>query len=62
MGPAEEAERTTHVVADALGGSLIERVESKDGLEECVLSSDVVFVEDTTPHPEPLAFVRGVLE
>ena len=33
MEPAEEAARTTHVVADALGGSLLKRVESGDALK-----------------------------
>ena len=62
MEPAEEAAITTHVVTDSLSGSLIERVESGDTLEERVLSSRVVFFEGTTPHPEPVAFLRRVVE
>ena len=62
MGPAEEVASTTHVVDDAIDGSLIEHVESGDAIEERVLSSGVVFFEDITPHPEPVAFICGVVE
>ena len=61
MEPAEKVVRTTHVVADAVIRSLLECAQSGDALEERVLASRVILFEDTTPHPEHVTFIRGVM-
>ena len=52
----------THVGADAIRRSLLERVRSGDALKERVLASGVIFFKDNTPHPEPVTFIHGVME
>ena len=49
MDPTEEVASMTHVVADAIDGSLLERVERRDALKDCVLSSGVIFLR-IRPH------------
>ena len=41
---------------------MIECVQSRDALRYRILSSGVVLLEDTVLHPEPVAFVRGVVQ
>ena len=51
----------THLGDDSLFRRLLEGVEGGYALEEGILSLRVVFLEDASPHPEPVTFVRGVV-
>ena len=62
MEAAEEEARATYACDDGIVHRLIEGVEGGDALEEVIIALRIVFLEDATPHTEPVAFVRRVMK
>ena len=62
MEATEEASRATHVGAYRLVRRLFQGVEGGNSLEEGILSSRAISLEDAAPQLEPVAFICGVLK